>query len=299
MAAFPPKRDKASRCPELGTSTVFGCLTTHAATSMIYEFFARTDRGRVRNNNEDSVAFDRDAQIAVLADGMGGYNAGEVASAMATTFIRTEMARWLAHAGQNAQSADVRKALEICVENANHAVLGASLSNPQYAGMGTTLVVGVFRGERLILGHIGDSRCYRLRDGVLQQITRDHSWLQEQIDLGLLTPAQAAVSGLGNLVTRALGVDGEAHAEINEFAVEPQDLFILCSDGLSDMVGDEGLAELALLPIALPDKAARMVAMANDRGGRDNISVLLAQAGPGGGGAASKRGLVSRLLRSR
>ena len=125
---------------------------------MIYEFFARTDRGRVRNNNEDSVAFDRDAQIAVLADGMGGYNAGEVASAMATTFIRTEMARWLAHAGQNAQSADVRKALEICVENANHAVLGASLSNPQYAGMGTTLVVGVFRGERLILGHIGDSR---------------------------------------------------------------------------------------------------------------------------------------------
>ena len=110
---------------------------------------------------------------------------------------------------------------------------------------------------------------------------------------------EVAVSGLGNLVTRALGVDGEAHAEINEFAVEPQDLFILCSDGLSDMVGDEGLAELALLPIALPDKAARMVAMANDRGGRDNISVLLAQAGPGGGGAASKRGLVSRLLRSR
>ena len=100
---------------------------THASTSMTYEFTARTDKGRVRSNNEDAVAVDRDAQVAILADGMGGYNAGEVASGMATTFIRTEMARWLAQAGASPQSTDVRRALEICVENANHAILGCLL----------------------------------------------------------------------------------------------------------------------------------------------------------------------------
>src|SRR3989344_5754817 len=117
---------------------------TLAPTSMTYEFFARTDKGRVRTNNEDAVAVDRDAQVAILADGVGGYNAGEVASGMATSFIRCGMGRWLGQAGSAPQSTDVRRALEICVENANHAILGASLSNPQYAGMGTTLVVGVF-----------------------------------------------------------------------------------------------------------------------------------------------------------
>lgn len=262
---------------------------------MTYEFFARTNRGRVRNNNEDAVAFDRDAQLAVLADGMGGYNAGEVASAMATTFIRTEMARWLAQTGKSAQLADVRKALEICVENANHAVLGASLSNPQYAGMGTTLVVGVFRGDRLILGHIGDSRCYRLRDGVLQQITRDHSWLQEQVDAGFLTPEQAAASSNRNLVTRALGVEPHVQMEVNEFQVAPNDLFLMCSDGLTDMVSDADLAEMVRASLSLEDKATLLIDTANAHGGRDNISVLLAKTTAG---AHKKRGFMSRLIRS-
>ena len=133
---------------------------------MTYEFFAQTDRGRVRANNEDAVAVDREAQVAVLADGMGGYNAGEIASGMAIAYIGTEMSRWLAQAGTTPPATDVWRALELCVENANHAILGASLSNPQYSGMGTTLVVGVFQCDRLILGHIGDSRCYRLRRGV-------------------------------------------------------------------------------------------------------------------------------------
>lgn len=257
-----------------------------------YEFCALTDTGRVRSNNEDAVAIHEAVQLAILADGMGGYSAGEVASGMATTYIGTEMARWLEGEGADVQTADVRHALAACVDNANHAILGASLANPQYLGMGTTLVVGVFRGDRLILGHIGDSRCYRLRAGVLRQITRDHSWLQEQIDSGLLTPAEAAASGQRNLVTRALGVDVTVHIEINEFQVEPQDLFILCSDGLTDMLGDDDLADLARMPIALPDKAERMVAMANAMGGRDNISVLLVQASA----QDKRRGLVSRLL---
>ncbi|HEY9209731.1 Stp1/IreP family PP2C-type Ser/Thr phosphatase [Acidovorax sp.] len=261
---------------------------------MTYEFFARTDCGRVRNNNEDAVAFDRDARLAILADGMGGYNAGEVASAMATTFIRTEMARWLAQAGKNAPVADVRRALEICVENANHAVLGASLSNPLYAGMGTTLVVGIFRDTRLILGHIGDSRCYRLRGGVLQQITRDHSWLQEQVDAGFLTPQQAAASGSRNLVTRALGVEPHVQMEVNEFQVAPDDLFLMCSDGLTDMVSDADLAEMVRAPLPLEDKATLLIDTANAYGGRDNISVLLAHMAAGG----KKRGFMSRLIRA-
>lgn len=261
-----------------------------------YEFYALTDTGRVRTNNEDAVAVHESVNLVILADGMGGYNAGEVASGMATSYVGTEMELWLQTEGAHAQTADVRQALQACVDNANHAILGASLAHPQYQGMGTTLVVGVFHGDRLILGHLGDSRCYRLRAGELRQITRDHSWLQEQIDLGLLTPAQAAASGQRNLVTRALGVEVDAHVEINEFQVEPQDLYILCSDGLTDMLSPQDLADLARQPVALADKATRMVALANALGGRDNISVLLAQAiGPD---PRPRRGLVSRLLRA-
>ncbi len=265
---------------------------THAATSMTYEFFAQTDKGRVRTNNEDAVCVDRDAQIAVLADGMGGYNAGEVASGMATTFINTEMARWLAQAGTTPQSTDVRRALEICVENANHAILGASLSNPQYAGMGTTLVVGVFHGSRLILGHIGDSRCYRIRKGAMQQITRDHSWLQEQVDAGLLTPLQAAQSSSRNLVTRALGVEPNVMMEINEFQVLPSDVFLMCSDGLTEMVGDDHILQMMDTPLSPEEKIALLISTANANGGRDNVSVILVLAAAG----AKKRGLMSRWL---
>lgn len=261
---------------------------------MIYDFIARTDCGLVRNNNEDAVAFDRETQVAVLADGMGGYNAGEVASEMAATFLCTELARWLAQAGAKAQTADIRRALEICVDKSNQAILGASLANPQYAGMGTTLVVGVFQGNRLILGHVGDSRCYRLRGGELQQITRDHSWLQEQLDAGFITPEDAASSTHRNLVTRALGVEPHVLTEVNEFLVEPQDLFLMCSDGLTDMVPDAELAEMVRAPHSLEEKATLLINAANAQGGRDNISVLLVQAAADG----KKRGFMSRWIGS-
>ena len=264
------------------------------AVKMAYEFHARTDPGRVRANNEDAVCVDSQAQVAVLADGMGGYNAGEVASGMATTFIRTELARWLAQAGQHLKAFDLRRGIEICVDNANQAILGAAESNPQYSGMGTTVVVGVFQGSRLMLGHIGDSRCYRLRAGVLEQITRDHSWLQEQIDAGLITPQQAALSSSRNLVTRALGVEDHVLVEINEFKVEPQDLYLMCSDGLSEMVDHDTLTALASASVSLEEKARRLLDAANTNGGRDNISVVLVQAGSAEGG---KRSLMSRLLR--
>ena len=132
---------------------------------MTFEFFEALDTGRARTNNEDSVSIDEAVSLAVLADGMGGYNAGEVASNMATSFIRAELGRWLREASANATDTEVRRAMDICVDNANRAIFNAANSNPQYAGMGTTLVVAVFRELRLLVGHVGDSRAYRLRGG--------------------------------------------------------------------------------------------------------------------------------------
>ena len=259
---------------------------------MIYHFFSHTDPGLARDNNEDSVSFDAPTQLGVLADGMGGYNAGEVASGMATAFIRSEMSRWLDQAGKAANAREVRRALEICVDNANRSIFNAANSNPQYAGMGTTLVMGVYHDNRLMLAHIGDSRCYRLRADELTQITKDHSLLQEQMDAGLITPEQAATSLNKNLVTRALGVEDTVLLEVNEHRVESGDLYLMCSDGLSDMINDEAIAAILRADESMEIKAQSLIAAANEAGGRDNISVLLIQAQEG----AAKRGLMSRLL---
>jgi protein phosphatase len=259
---------------------------------MNYRFYAKTDPGRARNNNEDSVVFDERTHVAVLADGMGGYNAGEVASGMATAFIKSELSRWLSEAGATASAIEVRRAIEICVDNANVSIFSAANSNSNYAGMGTTLVVAVFRGSKLFVGHIGDSRCYRVRGGVMVQITKDHSLLQEQIDAGLVTLEQAATSSIKNLVTRALGVDDTVQLEVNEFQVEVGDLYLMCSDGLSDMLSDESIAKIALADVELDQKSTQLIQAANANGGRDNISVLLIAAK----NASEKRGLIARLL---
>jgi protein phosphatase len=259
---------------------------------MNYEFCFRTDPGLARENNEDSVTVDEPTRLGILADGMGGYNAGEVASGMATTFIKSELGRWLAQAGRHANAREVRRAMEICVDNANRSIFNAANSNPQYSGMGTTLVVGVFQDGRLMLGHIGDSRCYRLRATQLEQITKDHSLLQEQMDAGLITPEQAATSTNKNLVTRALGVEDAVLLEVNEHRVDPGDLFLMCSDGLSDMLDDEAIAHILSSEGSLEQKTVQLIDAANANGGRDNISVLLAQANSG----SKRRGLISRWL---
>ena len=257
-----------------------------------YEFATATDVGRVRSNNEDAVAVDLISQLALLADGMGGYNAGEVASEMAVSHVRTELTRWLARAGSEPAAADIRLAMETSADNVNEAILNAAEANPQHAGMGTTLVLGAFHGSRLMLGHIGDSRCYRLRGGVLLQITRDHSWLQEQLDAGFMTLEQAASSTSRNLVTRALGVEGQAELEINEFEVQPDDLYLMCSDGLSEMLGDSQILALLEPRMRLQEHASRLIEAANANGGRDNISVILALARR----QAQKQGLAARHL---
>jgi serine/threonine protein phosphatase PrpC len=259
---------------------------------MIYEICIQTDTGLARDNNEDAVAFDPLTQLCILADGMGGYNAGEIASGMASAFIKSEMGRWLSQAGKNANAKEVRRAMEICVENANHSIFNAANSNPQYTGMGTTLVVGVFQDDRLMLGHIGDSRCYRLRGTVFQQITKDHSLLQEQIDAGIITPEQALTSLNKNLVTRALGVEDAVMLDVSEHRTEAEDLYLMCSDGLSDMVKDEDIAGIMLGDASLEQKAKQLIEAANGAGGRDNISVLLVLAKQ----ASVKRSLFARIL---
>ena len=254
---------------------------------MTIELHAAVDPGRARSNNEDSVATDDGVSLAVLADGMGGYNAGEVASNMATSFIHTELGRWLREASAQATDSEVRRAMDICVDNANRAIFNAANSNPQYAGMGTTLVVAVFRENRLLVGHVGDSRAYRLRGGRLQQITRDHSLLQEQIDAGLITPEQAAFSANKNLVTRAVGVEDTVLLETHQHEVLPGDMYLLCSDGLSDMLDDASIAQLLQAHDSLDQTARTLIDGANDAGGKDNISVILVRAS--GGASPSSR----------
>jgi protein phosphatase len=259
---------------------------------MIYRFFSQTDAGLVRKNNEDAVLFDADVRVAVLADGMGGYNAGEVASSMACTSIHSDLGRWLREASESVRGRDVRRAMEMCVDSANLAVYNAANANAHYAGMGTTLVVGVFTGGMLYLGHIGDSRCYRWRAGVLTQITKDHSLLQEQLDAGIISVEQAAISPIKNLVTRALGVEESVLLEVNEFGVQDGDIYLLCSDGLSDMVEDASIARIISSGDMLKQLAERLVATANANGGRDNISVLLVSATD----TAERKGLLARIL---
>ncbi len=259
---------------------------------MNYTFVAQTHRGRVRANNEDAVDFDLLTGLAVLADGMGGYKAGEVASALATGHIKTELSGWLQACGEPRNLRDIRQAAHSCVANANALILASARANPEHVGMGTTLVLAIFWGSHLVLGHVGDSRCYRMRGGVLQQLTKDHSVLQEQIDAGLLTPEQAMLSADRNLVTRALGVEGAAKLELNDFSVQDGDLYLLCSDGLTDMVQDMGIEATLRRQTPLDKTAGDLVQMANQNGGRDNIAVLLVRAAE----AKRQRHFIDKLL---
>jgi protein phosphatase len=244
------------------------------------EVATATDPGMVRSHNEDSIGTDIDIGLAVLADGMGGYNAGEVASGIAVAMLTTEMRQVLEdHAPHEIDSSGETLAEKFVRETsakANAAIYQTAKSQPQYAGMGTTLVVCLFFDNRMTVGHIGDSRLYRLRQEVFEQVTRDHSLLQEQIDSGMISKEQARFSQNKNLVTRAVGIDPEVETEIHTYNVEPGDIYLLCSDGLSDMVQDEDIqSTLSALQSNLPLAATQLVQLANDNGGRDNISVIL------------------------
>jgi protein phosphatase len=249
--------------------------------SQALEIASCTDAGIVRTHNEDSIAADPENGLVVLADGMGGYNAGEVASGMATAIISTEVQHVLSEHPLDGPDmpggkAAAQRLLVEQIDKANGSIFQAAQSHVQYAGMGTTLVAAIFHDNRLTVAHIGDSRLYRLRGGQLEQLTKDHSLLQEQIDSGMLTPEQAKFSQNKNLVTRALGIEPAVEPEVHEFAAAPGDIYLLCSDGLNDMVSDEDIAmTLHTLSANLRLAAQQLVQLANDNGGRDNISVIL------------------------
>jgi len=246
----------------------------------VLEIVTRTDPGKVRPNNEDAVLVNAACGIVILADGMGGYNAGEVASGMATAMLGEHLKKAFAKREVGASLAtalsSMHATLEVGVAEANRAIFSAAQSHAQYAGMGTTLVIGVFQGNQLTVAHIGDSRAYRLREEDFVQITRDHSWLEEQIANGLLTREQAQLSRNKNLVMRAVGVDAQVSIELHDFEVLNDDIYLFCSDGLNDMVPDKEIAKtLNALSANLDLCALQLIQLANENGGRDNVSVIL------------------------
>ena len=237
-----------------------------------------SDVGRLRQNNEDSLAWDAAANVAVLADGMGGYNAGEVASKMAVDHVMQRMVQWAKDTDMPTTLRVLKRVMEASVDEANREIFDAAHTNPAYAGMGTTLVFLSFALEgRVVVGHAGDSRAYRLRDGSLSQLTRDHSLLQEQVDAGLLTPEQVHAFGYRNFITRALGVEDAVVLDINDFDVQAGDVYLLCSDGLTDMVDDVDIATVLTSDGSLDQRASTLINWANRNGGRDNVTVLLVE----------------------
>ena len=240
-----------------------------------------TDPGRVRDHNEDCIESRPDIGLFVLADGMGGYNAGEVASGMATSLIsdglqETWDMRSMAGRGREDAKATSEQLIKDQIARANSAIFTTSQNNPECAGMGTTLVVALFFDNFMTVAHIGDSRLYRLRGESMEQVTRDHSLLQEQLDSGLITPEEAKLSQNKNLVTRALGIDPVVEPEVHVYETQPDDTYLLCSDGLSDMVEDEEIRLTLLTLKSNPTLTVQqLVQAANDNGGRDNISAML------------------------
>ncbi|MEM7366144.1 MAG: protein phosphatase 2C domain-containing protein [Pseudomonadota bacterium] len=231
------------------------------------EFAAETHVGQVRDHNEDYISCEGDLGIGVLADGMGGLNAGEVASSMSVHLLMDDLVSYREGTGQlieemkSTDDAENYKALPLesavvkyAIEKANSMVFHTSQTQPQCRGMGTTVVVSLFWDNRVIVGHIGDSRLYRFRDDALEQVTRDHSFVQELLDKGLVSEEEARTSNRKNVVTRAVGVAPTVEAEVHEYDALPGDVYLLCSDGLSDLVIDQDIEKSGLAYRALADE---------------------------------------------
>lgn len=236
-----------------------------------------TDVGRNREHNEDAIAWDMKSGLALLADGMGGHNAGEVASALAVDSVKTSLASIVSPEIVASGIVNFGDALRDAVDFANQEIHEQSQERPECAGMGTTMAVALFVNHQIILAHVGDSRIYRFRGNALEQITSDHSLVQEMIDNGYLSEEEAQLSTSRNLITRALGIGEQVDIDICEDSTEIGDIYLLCSDGLSDMVPDVEIMQVLLHNTDDVETAAQiLVDLANEKGGADNISVILA-----------------------
>lgn len=252
-------------------------LNNSVATAML------TDVGRVRNNNEDAITIDPELGLLLLSDGMGGYQAGEVASAIANetvlNVVRGE-SRGIRTAEEDRNQANWPQTLllEKAVTQAHKAIHEAAASRPECAGMGTTIVAVWLHQNRMSVAHVGDSRLYRFRIGELTQITRDHSLVEEMIARGEYSRQDAQHMVRKNIVTRALGAEGEVRVELNDRSLEIGDLLLMCSDGLSDLVTDENIrVTLRQYHDDLEAGAQQLVQQALRAGGKDNVSVVLAR----------------------
>lgn len=245
------------------------------------EFFALTDTGKVREHNEDAYAIRPEFGLAVVADGMGGYNAGEVASAIAVETVSKEVARSIPQlvpgqtdpdTGLHYETLVLRDAISL----ANQQIFRSAHANQQHRGMGTTVASALFWDNRVSLAHVGDSRIYRFRDGELAPLTKDHSVVQEVLGDSSLSEEEAKQAFQSNLVTRALGVEKRTVMDLVERSARPGDVFLLCTDGLTNMVDDEAMTKILIDKAKdLSDAGERLLQQANRNGGKDNISVLL------------------------
>jgi len=229
--------------------------------------FGLSDVGRRRETNEDSFLVEPRFDLYVVADGMGGYAAGEVASRIAVDSLRDALA--------GPRNGGAAVSLQEAVHEANVRICDSQAEANQH-GMGTTLVAMLVEDGRAVIGHVGDSRAYLLRDGTLRRLTSDHSWVNEQVKLGLISDEAAQRHPMRNIVTRALGSRGEVTAEVREEGLRPGDVVLLCSDGLNTMLPDEEIFGVLSRHGGDPERACReLVSRANERGGEDNTTVVV------------------------
>lgn len=246
--------------------------------SFVLDFAFRTHAGLVRPLNEDAIGADPECGLFVLADGLGGYSAGEIASVMAVSAVLDRLSSALARSRATGVPFAPDQVMYDTVSDINGTIYHAALHSTAFDGMATTLVTAWFLGDRLWIVHTGDSRLYRYRSGELEQLTHDHSFSQELLDAGMVTEEEARLLPAKNLVTRALGAAADVEPEIRDVDVQVGDLLMLCSDGLTEMVGTYEIA--GLLSIGEDDvheSARRLVDLANEAGGRDNISVIVVE----------------------
>lgn len=231
-----------------------------------------TDVGRMRGSNEDSLFADAntDRGLFIVADGMGGHAAGEVASAMAVDIIARELP-----VDNAVDSAKLREAVAAALRHANDAIYRRTVEEVEKQGMGTTASVLFLTDTKYVIGHIGDSRIYLMRNGAFQQLTKDHSYVQEQVDAGILTPEQARAHPYSNVITRCVGATAEVEPDIGEGEFREGDVFLLASDGLTAMLDDKRIEQVMQSPLSPSRLVAKLISEANARGGVDNITAIV------------------------
>lgn len=258
-----------------------------------FEVSSLSHTGLIRGHNEDSLLVDEGLGLFLVADGMGGHRAGDVASQMGVKSVHERLKVLLPRTAGDAGSA--MQAIRDAIDFANASIFKASRGSGENSGMGTTIVLLLLRGKTAIIAHVGDSRVYRLRHGRLECMTRDHSLLQAQVGAGIISGEEARYSHNRNLVTRALGIEPATQADVSEVELARGDTFLLCSDGLNTMVDDGDIAlTLSELEPNLPLAVKCLVEIANDNGGHDNVSLIGVRIRETGSGA--KPGLFARLF---